>query len=156
MLDFLAESLHATASTWGAMLLEEAQRVRQMPDGYIYHEHLEAVNDPVYFHEFIEHAAKHGLRYLAEADFRSMLGGDLSPEVGQTLARIAPDLLQREQFLDFLRNQTFRQTLLTHQSATLTRKVSPERIFGLRIATQAQPVSASPDENSVIRAKITR
>ena len=148
MLDFLAESLQATASTWGAMLLEEAQRVRQMPDGYIYHEHLETVNDPVYFHEFIKHAAKHGLRYLAEADFRSMLGGDLSPEVGHTLARIAPDLLQREQFLDFLRNQTFRQTLLTHQSATLTRKVSPERIFGLRIATQAQPVSASPDENS--------
>src|SRR5438045_3689292 len=31
MLDLLAESLHATASTWGAMLLEEAQRVRQMP-----------------------------------------------------------------------------------------------------------------------------
>src|SRR5450755_1999859 len=44
MLDFLAESLKATASTWGAMLLEEAQRVRQMPDGYIYHEHLETVN----------------------------------------------------------------------------------------------------------------
>lgn len=148
MLDFLAESLQATASTWSAMLLEEAQRVRQQADAYIYHEHLEAVNEPVYFHEFIARAARHGLRYLAEADFRNMLAGDLSPHVGQMLARIAPDLLQREQFLDFLRNQTFRQTLLTHESATLTRKLSPERIFGTHISTQAQPLSASPDENS--------
>ncbi len=148
VLDFLAVSLQATGSTWGAMLLEEAQRVRQQPDGYIYHDHLEAVNEPLYFHEFIERAARHDLRYVAEADFWNMLARDLSPEVGRTLARIAPDLVQREQFLDFLRNRTFRQTLLTHASATLTRKVSPERIFGLRISTQARPVSVSPDEYS--------
>jgi SAM-dependent methyltransferase len=148
MLDFLAESLHGTSSTYAAMLLEEAQRVRQQADAYIYHDHLEEVNEPVYFHEFIARAAGHGLRYLGEADFRSMLGGDLSPQVGQKLAKIAPDLLQREQFLDFLRNQTFRQTLLTHEAATLTRKLSPERIFTLRIATTAQPVNGSADERS--------
>jgi len=148
MLDFLAQSLQATKSPWGAMLLEEAQRVRQQSDGYIFHDHLEAVNEPLYFHEFIERAARHGLRYLAEADFWNMLARDLSPDVGQTLAKIAPDLLQREQFLDFLRNRTFRQTLLTHESATLIRKVSPERLFQLHIATRARPVSASPDEYS--------
>jgi SAM-dependent methyltransferase len=148
MLDFLAESLNGTASVYGAMLLEEAQRVRQSPDAYIFHDHLEEVNEAVYFHEFIARAASHGLRYLAEADFKSMLAGDLSPQVGQMLTKIAPDLMQREQFLDFLRNQTFRRTLLTHDGATLTRKLSPERIFGLRIATQAQPVNASPDEHS--------
>jgi hypothetical protein len=148
MLGFLAESLQATKSPWGAMLLEEAQWLRQQPDGYIYHDHLEAVNEPVYFHDFIERAAKHGLRYLAEADFRSMLVGDLPPQVGQMLAKIALDLLQREQFLDFLRNQTFRRTLVTHDNAKPTRKISLERVFGLRIATQAQPTSASPDECS--------
>jgi methyltransferase-like protein/2-polyprenyl-3-methyl-5-hydroxy-6-metoxy-1,4-benzoquinol methylase len=148
MLDFLAQSLQSTKAPWGAMLLEEAQRVRQQPDGYIYHDHLEPVNEPVYFHEFIERASKHGLRYLAEADFWNMLARDLSPEIGHTLARIAPDLLQREQFLDFLRNRTFRQTLLTHDSVTLTRKVSPECIFKLYVSTRARPVSASPDECS--------
>ncbi len=50
--------------------------------------------------------------------------------------------------LDFLRNQTFRRTLLTHESASLTRTLSPERIFGLRIATQAQAVNPTPDEKS--------
>ncbi len=82
LLDFLAESLQASPSTYGAMLLDEALRVRQQPDGYIYHEHLEAVNDPVYFHQFIAHASRHGLRYLAEAEFRNMLTGDLSPQAG--------------------------------------------------------------------------
>jgi SAM-dependent methyltransferase len=151
MLDFLAESLDATSSPYGAMLRQEALGVRQQPDAYIFHDHLEEVNEPVYFHDFIERAASHRLRYLADAEFGSMLAGDLSPQVGQMLARIAPDLLRREQFLDFLRNQTFRRTLLTHDSATLTRKVSPERIFGLHVATQAQPASASPDETSVAR-----
>jgi SAM-dependent methyltransferase len=149
MLDFLAESLDGTSSPYSAMLRQEALGVRQQPDAYIFHDHLEEVNEPVYFHDFIERAASHRLRYLADAEFGSMLTGDLSPQVGQMLARIAPDLLRREQFLDFLRNQTFRRTLLTHDSATLTRKVSPERIFGLRVATQAQAVNASPDETSV-------
>ena len=71
MLDFLAESLNGTSSVYGAMLLEEAQRIRREPDGYIFHEHLEEVNEPVYFHEFMARAARHGLRYLAEADFRA-------------------------------------------------------------------------------------
>jgi SAM-dependent methyltransferase len=148
LLDFLAESLQASSSTYGAMLLDEALRVRQQPDAYIFHDHLEVVNEPVYFHQFIAHASRHGLRYLAEAEFRNMLTGDLSPQAGQMLGKIAPDLLQREQLLDFLRNQTFRQTLLTHDNATLTRTLSPERIFSLRIATQAQPVNPVPDEKS--------
>jgi methyltransferase-like protein len=148
MLDFLAESLDGTSSPYSAMLLAEAHGIRQQPDAYIYHDHLEEVNEPVYFHDFIGRAASHGLRYLAEAEFGSMLAADQSPQVGQMLAKIAPDLLRREQFLDFLRNQTFRRTLLTHDSATLTRKVSPERIFGLRVSTYAQPVNPSPDEAS--------
>jgi SAM-dependent methyltransferase len=148
MLDFLAESLDGTSSPYSAMLLQEAQGIRQQPDAYIYHDHLEEVNEPVYFHDFIGRAAAHGLRYLAEAEFGSMLTGDLAPQVAQMLAKIAPDLLRREQFLDFLRNQTFRRTLLMHDGAAPTRKVSPERIFGLCISTQAQPVNASVDETS--------
>ena len=148
MLDFLAESLQGNTSAYGVMLREEAQRVRQQPDFYIFHEYLEEVNEPLYFHEFIERAASHELRYLAEADFKNMLAGDLAPQVVQTLSRIAPDLLQREQFMDFLRNQTFRKTLLVREGAPLTRKLSPERLFGLHISTRAQPVREAPDEGS--------
>ena len=145
MLDFLAESLNGTASIYGAMLLEEAQRVRQQPDAYIYHDHLEGVNEPVYFHEFIARASRHGLRYLADAEVRNMLTGDLPPHVAEKLSGIAPGLLQREQFLDFLRNQTFRRTLLTREAAPLSRKLSHARVFGLHIVTRARPVNAALD-----------
>jgi SAM-dependent methyltransferase len=145
VLDFLAESLQDDASGYGAMLRGEASRLRQQPDFYIYHDHLEEVNDALYFHQFVERAAAHGLRYLGEADFKRMLLHDLAPGVATMLSRIAPDLLQREQFLDFLRNQTFRQTLLMHEATTLTRTISPDRIYSLHIATRAAPSRPAPD-----------
>ncbi|TMH65814.1 MAG: methyltransferase domain-containing protein, partial [Betaproteobacteria bacterium] len=148
MLNFLAESQQGNTSAYGAMLREEAQNVRRQPDFYILHDYLEEVNEPLYFHQFMERATRHGLRYLAEANFRSMLAGDLAPQVQQTLSSIAPDLLQREQFMDFLRNQTFRETLLVHQAAVPTRKLSPERVFPLHIATRARSVRDEPDERS--------
>ena len=145
LLDFFAESLQNDASAYGATLRDEALRLRQQPDFYIFHDHLEEVNLPMYFHEFMARATRHGLRYLAEADFRTMLTHDLAPPVAQTLAHLAPDLLQREQMLDFLRNQAFRQTLLVHEAAPLNRRLSPERLFSLHIVTRAAPVSATPD-----------
>jgi len=148
ILNFLAESLQGNTSAYGAMLREEAQYVRRQPDFDILHDYLEEVNEPLYFHQFMERAARHGLRYLAEANFRSMLAGDLSPQVQQTLSSIAPDLLQREQFMDFLRNRTFRETLLVRQAAVPTRKLSPERVFPLHIATHARPLRDVPDERS--------
>ena len=74
-----------------------------------------------------------------------MLAGDFPPSVGQTLARIAPDTLKREQLLDFLRNRMFRQTLLVHEGITPNRKVSPERITQLYAASAAAPVRAPAD-----------
>ena len=148
MLDFLAETLQGTTSAYGAMLSEEAQYVRGQPDFYIFHEYLEHVNDPTYFHQFMERATRHGLRYLADAELGSMLLGDLPPQAQETLNRIAGDLMQREQLVDFLRNRRFRRTLVVHQAVPLTRKLSPDRLFALHVATRAKPLSGVPDERS--------
>jgi len=151
LLDFLAESLQADTSAYAGALRDEAARLRQQPDFYIYHEHLEAVNQPFYFHEFMERANSHGLRYLAEAEIKSMLAHDLAPNVSAVLARLAPDLLQREQFLDFLRNQTFRQTLLMRAGVVLQRSLSPERLLNMHVATRAtaHPLGDAAGERSV-------
>jgi methyltransferase-like protein len=77
------------------------------------------------------------LRYLGESEIKLMLTHDLAPNVVAMLSRVAPDLLQREQFLDFLRNQMFRQTLLVREATTLNRTLSPERVLGLHVATKA-------------------
>lgn len=145
MLDFLAESLQGSTSTYASMLRAEADWVRTQPDFYLLHDHLEEVNAPVYFFEFVERAARHGLRYLGESAFKTMLPGDFPAAVAQTLARIAPDVLKREQFLDFLRNRAFRETLLVREGVTLNRKVSPTRLMSLHVASPAQPVGDAAD-----------
>jgi SAM-dependent methyltransferase/methyltransferase-like protein len=145
MLEFLAEALKeepGDTAAYGSMLRQEAEELRKREDYYILHDHLEAVNEPLYFHQFMERAARHDLNYLGEADFVTMLGHEFPPPVMQTLAQVAPDVQSREQYMDFLRARTFRQTLLVHKDVALTRKLSPLRVMVLRAASRAAPVGS--------------
>lgn len=145
MLGFLAESAAGDSSAYGVMLRSEAEEVSRKPDYYLLHDHLEEVNEPLYFHQFMERATQHRLRYLGEAHFPNMFVHDLAPQVAQTLVRIAPDLMKREQFMDFLRNRTFRQTLLVRENAALERKIAPLRVAPLHVASRARPVREKID-----------
>lgn len=138
-LAFLSESVAGDDSAYGRLLRMAAENLRQKPDYYVLHEYLEETNEPLYFHEFIERAERHHLRYLGEADLKLMLSTGLSATTTQTLNRIATDLLGREQVLDFLRNRTFRQTMLIRDGPPLDRKVSPERVKSLWIAAPLRP-----------------
>jgi SAM-dependent methyltransferase len=148
VLEFLAESVKGDTSAYGVALRTEAEHVRKQADYYILHDHLEEVNEPLYFHQFIERAARHGLGYLGEANFGTMLGSGFSQQVNETLARVAPDVLKREQFIDFLRARNFRETLLVHRNVQLTRKISPQSVMALRVASRANPVRPEPDLQS--------
>jgi cyclopropane fatty-acyl-phospholipid synthase-like methyltransferase len=148
VLEFLAESVKDDASAYGNALRAEAEYLRKQADYYILHDFLEEVNEPLYFHQFIDRAARHGLGYLGEANFAKMLGTGFSRQVNETLARVAPDVLKREQFIDFLHARAFRETLLVRSGVPLTRKVSPQRVMSLRVASNAQPVRDKPDLQS--------
>jgi SAM-dependent methyltransferase len=148
VLEFLAEAVKDDTSGYGTMLVAQAEYLRKQPDYYLLHDHLEVVNEPVYFHDFVERAARHGLGYLGEADFGAMLGSGFAPEVRKTLARIAPDVLKREQFIDFLQARAFRETLLVREGVELTRKVSPLRVTSLRVASRARAARPDPDIQS--------
>jgi methyltransferase-like protein len=145
ILDFLARSVRTENNAYGMLLQSELQGLQRAADYYILHEHLEDINEPIYFHEFAERAARHGLLYLGEADFSAMLTSNFSPEVHETLLRVAPDLIRQEQYMDFLRNRTFRQTLLVRDGAPVQRSVGPQRIHDLWIASPLRPVQEPPD-----------
>jgi methyltransferase-like protein/protein-L-isoaspartate O-methyltransferase len=123
--------------------LEDA---RPRMDSLLLHDELEEVNDPVYFYQFVERAAHHGLQYLA--DFHHMGGGALAPEVSEALKSMAQDLVDLEQYLDFLQNRTFRQSLLCHQDIVLDRMVGPEQVMAFHVASRAQPVASNADARS--------
>jgi len=146
LLDFLVQSVPAKPNdAYGILLKAELDMLRGQADWYLFHDHLEEVNDPVYFHQFIERATVHRLQYLGEADFSVMLTSGFAAQVGETLRKVAPDIIRMEQYLDFLRNRTFRQTLLCHQDQRLVRDLSPEVLTRFFVTSPVQPVSANPD-----------
>lgn len=152
LLDFLANSLapgrespNIMMKSYSLMLQGEVESLRAQPDYYLLHEHLETVNDPVYFHEFMESAEKYDLQYLGEADFYLMLLAHLAPEIRDTLTRISGNLIQMEQYMDFVRNRLFRRTLLVHAGLKITRNVQPEMVKDLYIMSEAKPTVSDPD-----------
>ena len=108
----------------------------------MFHEYLEENNEPVYFHQFAAAAQRHGLQYLAEADFSSMLLSNFPPQVAETLRRIGADIIRVEQYMDFVRSRMFRQTLLVHQAVPVQRKLDAQVLKEFHLATLAQPDKA--------------
>jgi len=113
----------------------------QGDDAYLFHNELAEVNEPVYFYQFAERAAQHGLRYLGEAEFQSMLADNLPAEVTARLRGLVRSTIELEQYMDFLRNRTFRQTLLCRQEVELKSRLSPDRLTEFYIASSALPAN---------------
>jgi methyltransferase-like protein/trans-aconitate methyltransferase len=145
LLEFLSDSVPAENNCYGMLLRREVDLVRRSEDWYLFHDHMETVNAPVYFHQFIEQAAGHGLQYLAESDFGTMLNAAFPPGIRETLKRISQDIIHDEQYMDFLRNRMFRQTLLCHQGITLDRQIHAGCLDGLFLASAAEPADHPVD-----------
>jgi methyltransferase-like protein/2-polyprenyl-3-methyl-5-hydroxy-6-metoxy-1,4-benzoquinol methylase len=146
LLALLARGARQSNANW--VLLPELVLLGKLPDTYLMHEHLEEFNEPLYFHQFARRAAARGLQYLGEAHFSAMVPGNFSPELEGALRGISRDLIDLEQYMDFLRNRPFRQTLLCHEEINLQRALSPKLLADFFVASPARPVSADPDISS--------
>jgi len=143
LLDFLIKAGSAGDEAYRALLNRELEILRGRQDSYVFHEHLEEVNEPLFFYEFIERAEKHGLRYLAETQFNEMVAANFGVDVAKTLRELNVGLIPTEQYLDFLRNRTFRRTLLCHKDITLNRHIGPEQLAGLYVSSALQPTGGN-------------
>lgn len=119
------------------------QRLGRRQPGHLCHDELAAINRPLYFHEFMRHAASHGLQYLAESEYFMMFDDTLPESCRDALRALSDNRLLREQYLDFIRCQGFRQTLLCRQGLPL--KISPPqgRMRELRASSSARPLFTS-------------
>lgn len=140
LLEFLAGSVKQDGGAYATLLRTELESLQRHTDSYLFHEHLEEVNDPVFFFEFIERAQAQGLQYLAEVNLAAMAVSSFQPDVAKTLRVLAPDQIQAEQYMDFLRNRTFRQTLLCHRESPVNWSIQPEALHRLHVASQSVAV----------------
>jgi len=139
LVDFLAESVPAEEDPYGLLLNRELDAIRSSSDSYLFHDHMEEVNAPVYFYQFAERADRHGLQYLSEANLATVLTTGFPREVAETLDRISDDLIRNEQYMDFVRNRMFRQTLLCRRGFPLKRRLGGEDVSNLLVASAASP-----------------
>jgi methyltransferase-like protein/trans-aconitate methyltransferase len=139
----------AEEDPYAGFVRDEVKRLTEYQHWLLYHDDLAEINVPVYFHQFMEQAARHGLQFLAEADYFEMQDHIYPPEVTAQLRQLAAgDVVAREQYLDFLKFRKFRQTLLCHQQVALDRQLRPELLERFYLASPARPVVDRPDLGS--------
>jgi SAM-dependent methyltransferase len=125
-----------------ASLRIELQHVASRDPAHLLHDDLAEINEPVYFHEFVAHARRHGLQFLGEAELADSGDGGLPLSVRDALDGL--DALAREQHLDAVLSRRFRQTLLCSGAVALDPESGPDRIATLlvtapgRVATSAR------------------
>ncbi|MCI0377193.1 MAG: class I SAM-dependent methyltransferase [Gemmataceae bacterium] len=139
LLDFLAKASTKDEGPYGRLLRQELEAFHRSSDSYLFHEHLEEHNEPIYFYQFAERAAAKGLRYLGETDLRVMVPGNYPPEIANVLHMLAQDNIHLEQYMDFLRNRMFRQTLLCHDSVQPNYGLRWQQLRGFYVASPASP-----------------
>ncbi|MDZ4780732.1 MAG: class I SAM-dependent methyltransferase [Planctomycetia bacterium] len=140
LVQLLRTGIPEKRTAYRAAVLDHTKRMLDESPGALLHDDLEADSEPVYFHQFAAHADRHGLQYLGEAEFPAMRGAGIEPEALERIGA-GDDLLEFEQYLDFLYGRSFRATLLCRKDVPLDRALRPERIVDLYVVPEIQPES---------------
>ncbi|MEM7810262.1 MAG: class I SAM-dependent methyltransferase [Planctomycetota bacterium] len=134
---FLVNAMGPDENPYAALLRREFEHIDRAESYYLIHEHLEEYNRPCYFSDFVSRAEGHGLSYLAEAAFGSSSLAEVPPPVRDTLLAVAKDRVEVEQYLDFIRNRGFRQTLLVHADSGVREEPGLASLTRLHLASSA-------------------
>ena len=148
--DFLVQSLPKD-HPFGDWLRKSQQSLHTSEGSNVLHDDLEAHNEPIYLYEFVDRAAAQGLKYVADAHFGSISLSRFPAEMVRSLKAMTSDRVRTDQYLDFVTNRSFRQTLLCHANVTLEPEPSWRRILSLRVACRAtlpQPVDIRTTEQA--------
>ncbi len=145
LLDFMATHVPEENNPYGQYLRSELKMLSGMNASYLAHDHLEKHNEPLYFRDFIARAQGADLDYLGEAEFFTMLGSDLAAGAKSQLSAEITDIVRLEQYFDFMRNRSFRMSLLVRRGSLVERNVGPERLKSLWVSSTLRstlPLSA--------------
>ena len=163
MLEFLEASARPGTVLQKA-LEENLPLVRNASSDYLLHEFLEPYNAPCYFKELVARANVRGLAYLAEAELPNMFVQNYDVQVREPLVReCGGSQMLMEQYLDFVANRCFRQTLLVHKAraSEIRYQLQPERLLAMQYmgafecADVGVPPGGSPQVFTVAHAQVT-
>jgi SAM-dependent methyltransferase len=99
-------------SAWRAVVDDEVARLGGTDDAYVFHEHLERENHPLWFRDARGEAEEAGLSFVSEAEPAAVLHPLASPRAIASLRAIADDV---EHAFDLVRGRSFRCSLFALQ-----------------------------------------
>jgi len=124
---FLSSAPNDTDAIGQALRTELRAALGKEP-GFLYHDDLAEHYAPVYFHEFMAAAERHGLQFVADADPGELLWLSLPQETRQILHALTDNRVERHQYLDFLIARRFHHTLLCLPGRTVAATPQMERL----------------------------
>lgn len=142
----MAEFLEEVAPAGGVLakvLAVSKEHALGFADSYLLHDELETYNAPRYFYEMLGRAGEHGLTYLAEAHPETMIPANFGPRVAEYLQEKCGGVqVLVEQYLDFVLNRMFRESLLIHseRAPQIRYDVDRSRFRHLHISAWVPPV----------------
>ncbi|WP_232004864.1 methyltransferase regulatory domain-containing protein [Mycobacterium sp. ACS1612] len=142
MVDFLEEAQSAD-SALARIIADSKTHAMGFADSFLLHDELETFNAPCYFYEMLGRAGAHGLVYLSEARPEAMVPANYGPKVAEYLLEKCGGVqVLVEQYLDFVADRTFRETLFVHadRAQRIRYNPDPSRFRRFHIAVSAPPV----------------
>ncbi|MGD0464179.1 MAG: class I SAM-dependent methyltransferase [Tepidisphaeraceae bacterium] len=116
MVQFVADHTLSTAY-YRDMVREFHKSMSGDDDSYLFHDQMELINDAVYFRDFVSEAQAHGLAHLGDANAKDDYWDRIPAPLRESISKMSADTVERDQYMDFLLNRTFRQSVLCRAEA---------------------------------------
>jgi len=144
-LERLQAALHRLDALSARYLTEEIRRLHGVHASYLLFEYLAEHNQAFLFSDFFADAEAAGLRYLCDTDLRTLFPSTYGEGVERALEPIENGV-ELEQWLDFVTNRNFRQSVLCHSDAALDEDIAIDldRFATLAFRCDLRPVK-KPD-----------
>jgi len=142
ILRFMTENTPNTR-TYREVLRTLQMGISKCADRLLLHDQMSAVLDPQYFWQFIEQATGHGLAYVSDVEEFQSAWLMVAPSVREMILKMSPDVIHREQYIDFLLNRTFRCSVLCRAEAAVQaespawQRLKPLHVAGMFSETPA-------------------
>lgn len=148
MLEMMVE-LASANSVFGHITTQSLNLIHNKSTDYIFHEYLEEHNQPCYLIDFEQQIKKYGLAYLGDSHLSFMYAQHLSQENRARLYRVCENnQVLFEQYLDFLHNTSFRQSLICHAQVEnhINRKPHIDRLLQMEIILPIDKICEEENE----------
>lgn len=115
---------------------------------YIYHEYFEYSNDPQYLYEFNEKLEEYGLRHIADTSISKSLIPDKYKEILER--ECGNDIVAKEQYMDYIRNSQFRNSIIVHkENMDNLKNVNELKLEDFKKYYVRQKIIKTEDETSI-------